>query len=337
MTTDLLEEARRHESATAGARPVPRLVALGVLALIFATVVYVQGGPQDYVSIFAWLWLLSVAWNIEARPVTHLAFVRDWSIPLALLSFYFYSREIADNLGIPVYYSYVIDFDVWLGRGDTPSAHLQALWCGSPCDPAGAANWYDRFFILVWMSHFTVGLTLAAAFWLRNRREFVLWMRRYVVVNFSALVCYLAIPTAPTWMASLEGRLPSDVYRLGAKAWVGPRPEGVGEADPASWAGNQVAAMPSLHTAVALMVALYGISRLRTPWRWLFLLYPLSMGLALVYLGEHYVADLAGGVALAVVVLTACTRWESWRERRRFERLPFAEPSRDVSSPSLTG
>jgi membrane-associated phospholipid phosphatase len=52
---------------------------------------------------------------------------------------------------------------------------------------------------------------------------------------------------------------------------------------------------------------------LSSKWRWLLLLYPLFMGLALVYLGEHYVADLLAGAALAIVVLAVCRRWELWR------------------------
>jgi membrane-associated phospholipid phosphatase len=114
---------------------------------------------------------------------------------------------------------------------------------------------------------------------------------------------------------------------------VGPKPDGVGEVDPAAWVGNQVAAMPSLHTGVAVMVALYAVYRLTSPWRWLTLLYPLSMGTALVYLGEHYVADLLGGVVLAVLVLGACTRWEAWRRRGRDERPVDAL----APSPSLNG
>lgn len=331
MTTDLVEEAPPRASDPSRTRLVPRLIALGMLALIFGVVVKVQGGPQDYLSIFAWLWLVAVAWRIEAPPITHLAFLRDWSIPLALLMLYFYTREIADNLGIPVYYDYVIDADVWLGAGDTPSARLQEMWCGSPCDPAGAAPWYDRFFILVWMSHFTVALSVAVVFWLRNRPEFVRWMRRYLLINFTALVCYILVPTAPPWMASAEGRLPTTVERLGARAWVGPKPEGIAEADPSAWVGNDVAAMPSLHTGVAVMVALYVVYRLSSPWRWLALLYPVAMGTALVYLGEHYVTDLLGGVVLAVVVLAGCGRWERWRERRRLEReLDAAGPGRDL-------
>lgn len=337
MTTDLAEEATPKAVASVRTRPVARLIALSVLGVLFGLVAYDQGWPDDYVSIFAWLWLLSVAWRIEAPPVTHLAFIRDWWIPLVLLMFYFYSREFADDLGIPVYYQYAIDFDVWFGGGDTPSARLQELLCGSPCQPSGVAHWYDRVFIIVWMSHFTVGLTMAVIFWFRSRPAFVMWMRRYLMINFAALICYVLIPTAPPWMASMEGRLPTEVVRLGAKAWVGPKPEGVGDPDPSSWAGNAVAAMPSLHTGVAVLVAAYAILQLSSRWRWLLILYPLTMAFALVYLGEHYVADVLGGVVLAVAVLVGCSRWESWRQRRRLERPASAPHMNQDTSPTLAG
>jgi membrane-associated phospholipid phosphatase len=39
--------------------------------------------------------------------------------------------------------------------------------------------------------------------------------------------------------------------------------------------------------------------------RWLLLLYPIAMGLALVYLGEHYVMDLVIGALYAVIAYAA--------------------------------
>jgi membrane-associated phospholipid phosphatase len=298
-------------------RPSVRALAVAVFLIFLVAVVYFRGWPQDYFSTFAWLWLFSVAWNIEGRPIKRLVFVRDWSLALALLIVYFYSREMADNLGMTVRYSEPIAIDKLLGFGDTPSARLQSVLCGSPCDPSSSAHWYDRVFIIVWMSHFTVGLGVAVMLWLRNRHEFKKWMRRYLAVNFVALISYLLFPTAPPWMASAEGRLPSDVYRLSARAWVGPRPDGVGGGDPAGWAGNAVAAMPSLHAAVAFLVALYAVQRLTSRWRWLFMLYPLTMSFALVYLGEHYVTDVLAGAACAAAVAAACTAWERRRDRRR--------------------
>ncbi|MFC5175926.1 phosphatase PAP2 family protein [Nocardioides taihuensis] len=80
--------------------------------------------------------------------------------------------------------------------------------------------------------------------------------------------------------------------------------------------GNEVAAMPSLHAGIACLVALYGVQRLRSPWRWLLLAYPLLMGLALVYDGEHYVVDVVCGYALAGAVLVVCSAWERARAQR---------------------
>ena len=53
--------------------------------------------------------------------------------------------------------------------------------------------------------------------------------------------------------------------------------------------------MPSLHAALAIFVAWYGIRRLRTGLRWLLLLYPLAMSFMLVYYAEHYVVDIVAG------------------------------------------
>ncbi len=83
--------------------------------------------------------------------------------------------------------------------------------------------------------------------------------------------------------------------------------------------GNPVAAMPSLHAGTAVLVAAYGIWRLRTPWRWLLLAYPLSMCVALVYLAEHYVVDEIAGALLALVVMVVASAWERSRAVRQAE------------------
>jgi hypothetical protein len=55
---------------------------------------------------------------------------------------------------------------------------------------------------------------------------------------------------------------------------------------------------------------LYGASRLRSRWRWLFLLYPLAMSFMLVYYAEHYVIDIVAGYAAAGLVLCGWKVWE---------------------------
>lgn len=280
------------------------VVALGVWTTAF-------GVPSDAVQVFAWLWVATICWNVEAPPRHHLGFARDWWPPLALLVLYFYSRGLVDELGFTPHVTMPIGFDLWFGRGELPSHTLQQAWCGSPCDPASAPRWFDVVLTGVYTSHFLVGLTLAMVLWLVNRVEWRRWMRRYVGANFAALVVYVAYPMAPPWMASEEGYLANPVERITNR--------GFGDTELSRFhlvltgVGNPVAAMPSLHAGIAFLVAAYAVQRLRTRWRWLLLLYPLAMSVGLVYFGEHYVIDILAGAALAGFVMAAAAWWERIR------------------------
>jgi hypothetical protein len=110
------------------------------------------------------------------------------------------------------------------------------------------------------------------------------------------LIGYFAVPTAPPWWAAEQGRIPG-MRRIMAD--VGQRVWG------RFWSplygflgGNPLAAMPSLHFATSLMAARMlaetGPTAGAAGWA-----YAGVLGFALVYLGEHYVIDLAAGAALA--------------------------------------
>ena len=87
---------------------------------------------------------------------------------------------------------------------------------------------------------------------------------------------------------------------------------------------NNVAAMPSLHAAYAMLFTLFFWSIL--PWwtRPLLALYPVAMAFALVYTGEHYVIDVLLGWLYAAVVYVAGNRladtWAAQRASRRVEQ-----------------
>jgi membrane-associated phospholipid phosphatase len=68
--------------------------------------------------------------------------------------------------------------------------------------------------------------------------------------------------------------------------------------------GNPLAAMPSLHFATSVTAAhvLSDTGRVAGVLGWS---YAATLGLALVYLGEHYVVDLVAGLALAETIRTA--------------------------------
>ena len=130
-------------------------------------------------------------------------------------------------------------------------------------------------------------------------------------------VFYWAIPTAPPWWAAARGRLddgqPLRVRRMmieyGEQFW--------GERWGALYdvlGGNPLAAMPSLHFATSLMGAhlLSEVGPVAGAVGWT---YALTLGLALVYLGEHYAVDLIGGAALAESVRFAAPRLTPFYKR----------------------
>lgn len=293
-------------------RPWVRAISLLVYAVLLAVWTKLLGIPNDTVQVFLWLWFATIMWHIEAPRGYHLRFLRDWWLPVVGLVVYFYSRGLTDELGLPVHYTMPIRFDEWLAGGTLPTESLQRVLCGDPCDRDSHPRWYDVLLTTVYASHFLVGLTLAAVLWIRDRTAWLRWMRRYVTINFGALVVYISYPMAPPWMASELGLIDADLPRITGRGWddLG----GLGRFDLVlQGVGNPVAAMPSLHAGIAGLVAMYGIWRLRSPLRFLLVLYPFAMGFALVYYAEHYVVDLLAGWLLAAAVMVGCGLWERRR------------------------
>ena len=294
--------------------PAQRVRLAGVLVYGAALTCWlaVMGLPRQALPAFVWIWLATIAWNIRAPWRTHLAFLRDWSLPLAVLTLYLYSRGVADDLGIAsVHVTAPITADRWLFGGTLPTEYLQAKLCGDPCLRSSPRHWYDVVLTTVYYSHFVVALTVAAVLWVRDRSAWVGYMRRYLSLNVLAVVVYIAYPMAPPWLAAQEGFIPDRVARITGRGWYDLSDRDFHQR--LSAVGNPVAAMPSLHAGVALFVALFGISRLRRRWRWLLLLYPLTMSFMLVYYAEHYVIDVVAGFALAALVMWGCRAWEARR------------------------
>jgi membrane-associated phospholipid phosphatase len=127
--------------------------------------------------------------------------------------------------------------------------------------------------------------------------------RTYAVFDIGA-VFYWVIPTAPPWWAAAHGELehgsPMLVRRMmieyGEQFW-GERWGGLYDV----LGGNPLAAMPSLHFATSLMAAhvLSEVDPVAGAVGWT---YASLLGVALVYLGEHYAIDLIAGAVLAETV-----------------------------------
>ena len=299
------------ESRTVPPR-VLRVVSMLAYVVALACWIAVMGIPRQALPAFGWIWLATIAWNVHAPLRAHLDFPRDWSLPLLVLTVYLYSRGLADDLGFAsVHVTAPIEVDRAMFGGTLPTEWLQGQLCGDPCLRSASPHWYDVVLTTVYYSHFVVALSIAGVLWVRNRASWVRFMRRYLSLNILALVVYVTYPMAPPWLASQDGFITDDISRITGRGWHDLRDGNFHQK--LSAVGNPVAAMPSLHAGVALLVAVYAISRLRSAARWLLLLYPAAMSFMLVYYAEHYVVDIVAGFAAAGLVLWGC--W--WWERRR--------------------
>lgn len=186
---------------------------------------------------------------------------------------------------------YPVRIDRVLGRGTLPTVRLQRL-LGAP------EILRRRDAALIW-AHWVWFLvphgTLAYLLWRRPERFPRAAALVYAVFDLG-LIGYWALPTAPPWYAARDGRSDPELRRLmvehGETFWKDAWGPLYG-----SLAGNPLAAMPSLHFATSVMAAhlLGEAGRAEGAVGWS---YALTLGFALVYLGEHYVVDLLAGLAL---------------------------------------
>jgi membrane-associated phospholipid phosphatase len=217
------------------------------------------------------------------------------------------TRGAADSLGIGVHYHPMIDFDRFL-FGEVP-----ALWLQEQLYQPGVVRWWDVAFTLVYTSYFIVPFALAGVLWARDRLAFLAFARRLVTLALAGLATYILFPAAPPWLAGETGLI-DEVHRTTARGW---EVMGVGTASLFSKgqaASNLVAAVPSLHSAFVVLVAMFLWGRVR-PWaRPLLMLYPLAMGLALMATGEHYFFDVVLGWLYAGAVMAVWAWWERHRQ-----------------------
>jgi membrane-associated phospholipid phosphatase len=284
----------------------------GVLVLYFISLGVWSahyGIPVQRELVVAWV-CGALACASLGRPWREvLRLVRDWLPMMILLSAYDFTRGAADSLGVGVHVHPMIDFDRFLFFGTTPTQWLQAH-----VNKPRVVNWLDVAFTLIYTSYFIIPFIVAGFLWARDRLEFLRFSRRLVTLFAAGLATYIAFPAAPPWMAADMGLL-HGVTRTTADGWqvIGGRTVELFNEGQAS--ANQVASVPSLHSAVTMLVALFLWPRVRRPLRPLLLLYPLAMGLTLMATGEHYFFDVLLGWMYAGGVMGAWAWWERRRAR----------------------
>jgi membrane-associated phospholipid phosphatase len=310
--------------AGSGAAPVPpaapaaprarRVLVIGaplvyVAALAIGTVRW--GLPVARDQLFLWLGLGMAAFSVGAWRSWG-GMVLEWLPFFGLLVIYDELRGAVAVAPAQAHVAAQVALDKVLAGGQVPTAWLQQhLW------NAGAPRWYDYGVWAVYMTHFFAVWVVAAVLWRLSRPRFRRYAVLTVLLTLAAFLTYWLYPAQPPWLAGSAGTMPA-VDRIVPGVWD---QLGVGTMQSAyenRGLVNTVAAMPSLHAAYPCMLLLFFWN---AGWvvRIALALYTLAMGFTLVYGGEHFVADILAGWAMAAAAfaLVAVAGQRATRARSR--------------------
>lgn len=221
------------------------------------------------------------------------AFLLDWVPFLFILLSYDFLRGFADNLGARIHFVELIQMEKAL-FGQIPSETLQKLFYNS-----SKPSFFDFFATIFYFLHFALPLAFGFMLWLYNRAYFKYFVTAVLLLSYSAWITFLIFPSAPPWLANQEGYI-SGVHKILDVTL---------QAFPDKWNlpsvyhnfnPNPVAAMPSLHAGYPLLVFLFAYRFFKLKGLY-FLPYMLIVWFSVVYLGEHYVVDIIGGVIFTLI------------------------------------
>jgi membrane-associated phospholipid phosphatase len=278
-------------------------------------------------SIPVWALGLAVAGSLTAVYLVERGkpTFRLWALYVLGFTLFAHLRTLADETGLPVHTGYTVDLERALFGGAVPT-----LWLQEHLYRAGSVGIVDALAVATHISYFFVPHVFALVVWKLGQERFRRHTQELLGTAFAGLAVSFLVPTSPPWLAGQLGELPFVARIL----------EDVGNgADPTLYrhgyeiAGtNPVAAMPSLHMALTVIVAV-------TAWRLgprfglAATLYAAAMGFSLVYLGEHYAADVLAGTATAggVVGLAALLRSRARRTVGELVVVDFAPAPEPVA------
>lgn len=245
--------------------------------------------PPPAVSVLAWQapFALAVAVPRSRARDAGIYALQMW----AYIAHYQMPNDEPERLLGRLRVRYPIVADTAIGLGEAPTVRLQRA-----LGRDGRVLPYDVGLSVVhWLWYFVPHGSVAYAL-LRAPEQFPRSACLMAATFDAGLLVYWAIPTAPPWWAGENGDMPP-VRRImaeaGERVWGrfwNPLYDSLG--------GNPFAAMPSLHFATSVTAArvLSDLGRRQGALGWA---YATTLGFALVYLGEHYVVDLAAGFALS--------------------------------------
>lgn len=226
------------------------------------------------------------------------AFIR-YFVPIGLAIYaYVAASGYAGKLKLGVHYKPQIQIDraLTLGHG-LPTVWLQQHLYNGHTGPL------EMVAVIAYAGHFVVPFVLVAALILTRKPQAVLLLVfSLMTAALLADFAFVLAPTAPPWLAEQHGYI-AGVHPILKQALANMHMSGLAAAEGDATKYDITAAMPSLHTAFALLCFFVArrarMSRLAVG---ALAFNAVAVLFTIVYTGEHYVSDVLAGAVFAVAV-----------------------------------
>ena len=185
----------------------------------------------------------------------------------------------------------IISFEKWLGM---PFENDVQQWL---LDHPTIIKLLNHYYI--WF-HFPAAIALLLWLFVRHADRYRTYRNLMAFATFAALVIHLVYPLAPPRM--IPGFVDT-MRQFGPNIYPASALEG---------AANQIAAMPSLHFGWAMIEAIAVIAVLKSHWRWLILIHPSIMLLAIIATANHWWIDAAAAAILIVAAMGVSRALNHW-------------------------
>jgi hypothetical protein len=258
--------------------------------------------------------MLVVAVALRWRATGRLALLTPWVQEISIVALLYSLWQLAGSANL-IGPSGAIARGEWIlrfERGWLPSEHdVQNLILPHPLLAQACNLYYDTM-------HFTLLGVLLVWLFLRHRASYPPVRTTLVLVTSACLIIQF-LPVAPPRLVP-SGHFVDVAEQYHQSVYVA-----FSDIVP-----GQVAAMPSVHVAWAMLVGLTVVQVSTSRWRWLALLHPAITIFVVVATANHWWLD--GLVAIALLLLSMGGQWltRRWWQRRR-----IARPGHESVEPAL--
>lgn len=158
---------------------------------------------------------------------------------------------------------------------------------------AFSSSWVTLVSTVFYGLHVYLVIAAIILFWFLNKAVYRGYAYSMVLCSYLALITFVVLPTAPPWYAGVaKNLLPSGTSML-------PGPLQALQQALLAIESDKFAAFPSLHGAYATLFAVFSF-RLNKKVGLAALVIAFGIYFSTIYLGQHYVIDLIGGVVYAL-------------------------------------